>query len=811
MTGLIFGEPLDSVTLRGMGVDALETTSGQVAGAVAGSAWASNLSPRLLRAARRGDMPIMDEDMGAFGAPDMPPEPTMDPEEANRRYGLKGVLSFDKPVTEVIAKDLHDARVAEMKRQDIIERRGDGVMSGMIARGATSLAVGLLDPLNLAIGFIPIVGEVRGAALVANAGSTAGRIGARAAIGAANGAGGMALMEPLNFVLDQQERNDWHMSEALRNVAFGGLIGGGLHVAMAYPRAPISRRLEALAPEDRAAVLQAGIAQHLDDAPVNIAPLIDTAELRSAYADRLAARGDAAIGSYPAYTPQGLRVDLRPEVVEASSLIASHDATGVVNPAFPHAEGMQPRDRTSAASRAQIVEMASRIEPERLGPSSEASTGAPIVNGDHVVESGNGRIMALRQLYSDPALKPQADAYRTYLQARGHDVEGMTHPVLIGRRVTALSPDDTRAFVRGANERATLGMNATEQARLDAGRAGKAAETYRPGSITAPANKGFVAAFMAQVPAEERAAMILGNGDLSAQGAARIRSALLAHAYGDALGPTLERVLNGDVDHMKAAAGALQDVAGAWSQMRGAAARGEIPAGLDITGPIGEAVQLMDRAHTSGQSVATLLAQTDMLNAPSPVAEALLRLMFRDDGLRAKTGREWLTNLLDRYVEQAMEAKPGGGLFGEAETTAADILGSIAGTDARVVRVTAALEDAASADARRLPEQEAASRQAEQAAKAAGETHIGDGAEASLFGEAAEQTPRAQISPELREAMRMADEATAALDLDLAAGRLTEADMAPMRAAEAGIETAKVRAQAAEVAAACLIGKGLGQ
>ncbi|CAB4166451.1 hypothetical protein UFOVP843_30 [uncultured Caudovirales phage] len=809
MTGLIFGEPLDSVTLRGMGVDALESTAGQVAGAVAGSAWASNPSPRLVRAQQRGDMPFMDPDMGAFGASETAPEPTLDPEDANKRYGLKGVLSFDKPVSEAVAKDLHDAHAAEMKRQDIIERRGDGLMTSMVARGATSLAVALLDPLNLAIGFIPVVGEARGAAIVASAGSTAGRVAARGAIGAANGAAGTAMLEPLNIVLDRQEHNDWHMSEALRDIAFGGLIGGGLHIAARHPRGAISRRLDALAPEDRAAALQAGIAQHIDDGPVNVAPLIDTAELRSAYADRLAARGDAPLGSYSAYTPEGLRVDLRPEVVEASSLIASHDAGGVVNPAFPHAEGMQPRDRTAAASQAQIVEMASRFEPERLGPSSEASTGAPIVNADHVVESGNGRIMALRRLYGDPALKPQADAYRAYLSARGHDVEGMTHPVLIGRRVTDLSPEDTRAFVRGANERATLGMNATEQARLDAGRAGKSVEAYRPGPVAGPGNKGFVAAFMAQVPAEERAGMILSNGDLSGIGAARIRSALLAHAYGDALGPTLERVLNGDVGHMKAVAGALQDVAGAWSQMRGAAARGDIPAGLDITGPIGEAVQLMDRAHANGQSVATLLAQMDMLNAPSPVAEAMLRLMFRDESLNAKTGRQFLTDFLDRYVEQAMEAKPGGGLFGDAETTAADILGAIGGTDARVKRVESALKDAAATDARKTAEYEAASLEADRAAKAAADTHVGDGAEASLFGEAADQAPRAQMSAELREAMQWADEAAAALDIEVAQGRLTEADLAPLRAKDAAVEHARVRAQAADAAASCLIGQGL--
>ncbi len=85
------------------------------------------------------------------------------------------------------------------------------------------------------------------------------------------------------------------------------------------------------------------------------ANLLDPAALQSSFAARNAARGDTGLGNYAAFTPDGMRVELQPQVVELSSLTASHAPDGTVNPAYPHAEGMQPRDRTNAASQANRV------------------------------------------------------------------------------------------------------------------------------------------------------------------------------------------------------------------------------------------------------------------------------------------------------------------------------------------------------------------------------------------------------------------------------------------------------------------------
>ena len=626
------------------------------------------------------------------------PEPAMPAAEAQAKYGIPGELDFPNDIPESVAADRYQAKREELARQDAASRSSAGLLTRLGAGLATTAA----DPLNIAAAFVPGVEEARVMGVLARAGieGTAGRLAARAITGDINATLGQIPLTGLRYGLAQQEGEDYSATNAMADLLMGGAFGAGLHTAIggvadligrAWRESPAS----VLADDDpnaREDLARAAVAQAAQGQPVNLAPVLDTTATRSGFAARLAARGDTGEGNYAAYTPQGMRVELRPEVVDAGDLTASNLDTGEINPAYPPER--QPRDRTSAASQAQIMEMASRLEPERLGPSPEVSTGAPIADSNGIIESGNGRILALRRVYSDPALTDQAAAYRAFLEARGHDLTGMQAPILIGRRVTELTPEQTADFVRAANERATLGMSAAEQARADATRAGKAIGDYQRAPLSSSANKKFVAGFMAQIPAEERGPMVLANGDLSTAGETRIRSALLAHAYGDALGPTLEKMLNGDVEHMKAVAGALADAAGMWSRLRAAVAAGEIPASLDITPAIGEAVQLLDRAKSSGTPIADLLAQSDMIGGPSPAARGLLALMFKDERMRVSVARKDIAAMLDRYVQQALEAKPGPGLFGEAETSPADVLRTVMAGDARGETAATGLETA---------------------------------------------------------------------------------------------------------------------
>src|SRR5690606_1219895 len=137
-------------------------------------------------------------------------------------------------------------------------------------------------------------------------------------------------------------------------------------------------------------------------------------------------------------TPSGRELEVRFKVVEADNLITSNDLTGRVNPDYP-AE-LQPRDRSRATSQAQITEIAANINPRLLGSSPSATDGAPIVGPDNVVESGNGRTLALRLAY-ERGLE-SAERYRRWLAEQGYNVEGMRAPVLVRERVTELTPEE---------------------------------------------------------------------------------------------------------------------------------------------------------------------------------------------------------------------------------------------------------------------------------------------------------------------------------------------------------------------------------
>lgn len=375
------------------------------------------------------------------------------------------------------------------------------------------------------------------------------------------------------------------------------------------------------------------------------------------------------------YTPAGRAVLVEPQVMELDSLIPSHLEDGQLNPAYPHAEGVQPRDRGAAPSRDQVRAIAAALNPDRLRPNAEAGFGAPIVAVDNVVESGNGRVMALRTAFGDPALAEQAGAYRAWLERQGFDLTGFERPVLVSRRVSALSPTERQAFVREANGRGTLAQAAAEQARQDARALDDALPLWRGGDVDSQANAPFVQRFLSALTAEERGSLIRADRTLSAEGARRIQAAILARAYGDELGPLLERFLEADADGLKAIAGALGDVAGRWAQLRADVAAGLVNPAMDVTADLAAAVRTVDNARRLKMPVADLLAQGD-LDAPplTDAAMALLATMFREPGFRAPAGRERLVARLSGFLEEAEKSRPGPDLFGAGPAAPGDVL-----------------------------------------------------------------------------------------------------------------------------------------
>jgi hypothetical protein len=153
--------------------------------------------------------------------------------DAEARIGLAGLtgrLSIDdQGITDGALDILIERKREEIAWQQTFERAKGGFWQGA-SRLGVALATSLLDPINIGSAFVPVVGQARYAQLLRAAAGPLGRAGVRAGVGAIEGAAGAALVEPLIYTAKQQEQADYDMADALMNVAFGTIFGGGLHV-----------------------------------------------------------------------------------------------------------------------------------------------------------------------------------------------------------------------------------------------------------------------------------------------------------------------------------------------------------------------------------------------------------------------------------------------------------------------------------------------------------------------------------------------------------------------------------------------------
>lgn len=239
----------------------------------------------------------------------------------------------DAGITEAALNTLMSRKEVEKRRQEVFASAEGGFIQGAAKLGV-GLVTSLVDPINVASAFIPVVGEARYANLLGRAGGFIGRAGVRAGVGAAEGVVGAALVEPLIAGMRRYEQADYDMADSLLNVGFGGIFGAGLHsvggavsdgvrhvrsgaddaavvtnlreeiargmdardvaratqewtpamrkaAQIAEPeRTPAEIAHQSLPPQLRKTVLQQAIIQAVTGEPVNVQPLIRAAELR---------------------------------------------------------------------------------------------------------------------------------------------------------------------------------------------------------------------------------------------------------------------------------------------------------------------------------------------------------------------------------------------------------------------------------------------------------------------------------------------------------------------------------------------------
>lgn len=185
-----------------------------------------------------------------FGIESRKLSPMVAPDDAKQRVkdaGLDGQIplaQYPNGLRSDTLQILIDANTAKVRRQTIMQQA-----DGWAPQLGGMLVGSLIDPINVASAFIPVVGEARYAQLLSRAGGAVGRGAVRVGVGAAEGAVGAAVVEPLIYAGQQQWRNDYDAFDSLLNVAGGAAFGALLHAGAGLAKDIFGRPVAPKVPE----------------------------------------------------------------------------------------------------------------------------------------------------------------------------------------------------------------------------------------------------------------------------------------------------------------------------------------------------------------------------------------------------------------------------------------------------------------------------------------------------------------------------------------------------------------------------------
>jgi hypothetical protein len=404
-----------------------------------------------------------------------------------------------------------------------------------------------------------------------------------------------------------------------------------------------------------------------------------TANPRAELAPELSPIEPRAVGrESEVVTDRGSEINTRYAVVDLDHLVTSHDSGLRPNPKFP--PELQPRERDRTASAEQISRIASNLRPDFLGESPKASEGAPIVGPDGIVESGNGRVLALRQAYGSN--NKGAVAYRRFILdnaekfgLKSGSIKGLESPVLVRIRTSDV---DRSQFVKEANEQSIASMSAVEQARSDAtSLKGPLLDLFQPseaGEIATSGNMNFVRTFMKDVVGpNEVNRYVTATGQISQEGIARIRNAIFARAYGDSpegLTALSKLAESPDSNVRNIVTAMLRNAPGFASLKEGIARGARYP--LDAAPDVAAAVSKLSSLRESGTPVSDYLKQGALYGEDlTPLQKRLLQVFDEN-----KRGANTISTILENYAKGAEAAgnPRQAGMFGDEVPTKADLL-----------------------------------------------------------------------------------------------------------------------------------------
>ena len=374
---------------------------------------------------------------------------------------------------------------------------------------------------------------------------------------------------------------------------------------------------------------------------------------------------------------------VRYKVIEADDerLIASNHIDGRINKDYPKLDvkgALQMRDRSNIQSKSQVGQMANALEPMFLTDSKIASDGAPIVGGDYtgkeghsVVESGNGRVMAIRTAYEHG----KADHYKKHLveEAEGFGIDpatikGMKNPILIRERVEKMNDAEKAKFAKESNKATISQMTAVEQASEDSNYLGELTnlKASEGGRITHKNNKEFIKDFFSQVmdnDPREVGKLLNQSGQLNDEGERRITNAVFTRVYG-AHSDIMNKLIMKDTDQTKKITAGMLSAAPRMAKFKTTLEKQDRH-DLDIAGNFIDALTAMEELKRSGVSLEEKLQTIDWseLGVEEEYKDPLknkdivdIVKLIQEHGTGLTGSAKKISSLLTNYADEAEKA-----------------------------------------------------------------------------------------------------------------------------------------------------------
>ena len=383
---------------------------------------------------------------------------------------------------------------------------------------------------------------------------------------------------------------------------------------------------------------------------------------------------DEAKAQTKAYTPEGQEVQAQWDVVDASDLVTSNTDNFTINPDFPSSR--QPRDRTRASSQQQVNDIASKLQPNLLGESPDVSTGAPFVGAnDNVVDSGNGRTMAIRRVYQEGSEKAQA--YRQFVNEQAgkfgldtNAVNMMQSPVLVRRNTSDMNRDE---FARAANKPTAARMSSTEQATSDAKNLPDASllSFDGEGSMSLYQSQKYLKNFIAGLPKTEQGSLMDDKGALSREGKSRIEAAIVQDAYSNPrLVSAISEKLDNDTTNVLRA---VTDKAPQISQINASLKTGDVFENT-LARDIADATQAYMDVRNSGKDINDYLSQDSLLGDGLTDGAKEILTVLSDNRRSAKAIGEYIQQRINAVTGRGNPKQGGLSFDDEFETDAPNVL-----------------------------------------------------------------------------------------------------------------------------------------